>query len=299
MEHRQMGTDGPQIPVLGLGAWPLGGGMGRVDEGTAIDTIHAAIDSGITLIDTAQAYKDSETFLGRALANGYRDRCFLATKASFDFSPQGIRAGMENSLRDLKVDYVDLYQLHRWDDGTPIEAQMETLAQLQAEGKTRFIGVSNYTGAQLEQAYEVAPFQSDQPGYNLFDRHIEADVLPACRKHGIGVLAHSPLAKGLLTGKYTADTVFPPDDERSWLPSFQGESFRTDLDIAGKLEALARDKDLTLVQFAIAWLLRDPVITCVLVGAKAPAQVADYLPAVGVTFSQPELAAIDAAMGLA
>jgi aryl-alcohol dehydrogenase-like predicted oxidoreductase len=299
MEHRQMGKDGPQIPALGLGAWPLGGGMGRVDENTAVDTIHAAIDSGITLIDTAQAYKDSEAFLGRALANGYRDRCFLATKASFDFSPQGIRAGMENSLRDLKVDYVDLYQLHRWDSGTPIGAQMETMVQLQAEGKTRYIGVSNYTGAQLEQAYQVAPFHSDQPGYNLFDRHIEADVLPACREHGIGVLAHSPLAKGLLTGKYTAETVFPSDDERSWLPSFQGESFRHDLDVAGRLEALARDKGLTLVQFAIAWLLRDPAITCVLVGAKSPTQVADYLPAVGVTFSDAELTAIDAAMGLA
>ncbi len=296
MEQRQLGTDGPWVSVLGLGAWPLGGGMGRVDEGTAIDTVRAAIDNGITLIDTAQAYQDSEAFLGRALRDGYRARCFLATKASFDFTPEGIRAAMADSLRALDTDYVDLYQLHRWEESTPVEDQMAALAALQAEGKTRYLGVSNYSAPQMARALKAARFHADQPAYNLFDRHIEAEILPFCREHGIGILAHSPLAKGLLTGKYTADTVFPADDERSWLPAFQGDAFRRALDVAAQLERLARDKGVTLVQFAIAWLLRDPAITCVLVGAKSPAQVEDYLPALDVSFTPGELAEIDAVM---
>ena len=148
----------------------------------------------------------------------------------------------------------------------------------------------------MARALKAARFHADQPAYNLFDRHIEAEILPFCREHGIGILAHSPLAKGLLTGKYTADTVFPADDERSWLPAFQGDAFRRALDVAAQLERLARDKGVTLVQFAIAWLLRDPAITCVLVGAKSPAQVEDYLPALDVSFTPGELAEIDAVM---
>ena len=112
MQYRQFGKAGPHVPVLGLGAWPLGGGMGYVDEGSAISTIHAAVDSGITLIDTAQAYLSSETSIGKALKGGYRDRCFLATRVSGNYSREGIRSAMENSLRALDVDYVDLYQIH-------------------------------------------------------------------------------------------------------------------------------------------------------------------------------------------
>lgn len=201
MEHRQLGKDGPRIPVLGLGAWPIGGGMGQVEEAEAIATIHAAIEHGISLIDTAEAYRTSEATLGKALKNGYRERCFLATKVSHDYSRQGIRRAMENSLRALQVDYVDLYQIHHWSDRYPLEEMMETMARLQEEGKTRYIGVSNFTAGQMEQALQIARFQANQPPYNMIDRQIEAEDIPFCQEGGIGIIAHSVLAKGLLAGK--------------------------------------------------------------------------------------------------
>ncbi len=143
MNHRQLGKDGADIPVLGLGAWPIGGGMGNMDDRDCIDTVRTAIDSGITLLDTAQAYRTSEATLGRALKDGYRERCFLATKVSRQYSRGDIENAIENSLRNLDVDYVDLYQIHSWNPQYPIEESMETMARLQEQGKTRFIGVSN------------------------------------------------------------------------------------------------------------------------------------------------------------
>ncbi len=293
MEQRQLGQDGPQVSVIGLGAWPLGGGMGAVDEAQAIHTIQAAIDHGITLIDTAQAYRSSEATLGKALKGGYRERCFLATKVSFDYSPAGIRRAMENSLRDLDVDYVDLYQIHSWRPEYPIAESMETMARLQEEGKARYIGVSNFNAAQMQQALNTAVFQSNQPRYNLIDRQIEAEDIPFCKQNGIGILAHSPLAKGLLTGKYRPGHVFPPDDERSNMGRFQGEVFANALQVAEGLKDVADAKGLSLVQLAIAWQLRLPEISCVLVGAKNTDQALEYLGAVGVEFSDDELARIN------
>lgn len=294
MEQRQLGKNGPLVSVLGLGAWPLGGGMGQVDERTAINTIHAAIDQGITLIDTAQAYRSSEGTLGRALKGSYRDRCFLATKVSGDYTRQGIRSAIENSLRELAVEYVDLYQIHSWRAEPPVEESMAELQRLQTEGKVRYLGVSNYNADQMARALKTARFHSNQPRYNLIDRGIEAVDLPFCEQAGIGILAHSPLAKGLLTGKYTPNYQFPPDDERANFPRFQGETFARYLAVAKRLEEeIAKPKGLTMVQLAIAWQLRLPAITCVLVGAKDPQQVQEHLGAVGVTFSPEELAQID------
>jgi aryl-alcohol dehydrogenase-like predicted oxidoreductase len=293
MQHRQLGKDGPQIPVLGLGAWPLGGGMGTMDDQLVIDTARAAIDQGITLIDTAQYYRTSETTLGKALKDGYRDRCFLATKVSFDYSHTGIRAAMENSLRQLQVDYVDLYQIHGWDAKVPIEESMETMVQLQQEGKTRYIGVSNFNAAQMGRALRTAFFHSNQPRYHLLARQIEAEDIPFCEEQGIGILAHSPLAKGILTGKYKPGHQFPADDERSRDPRFRGEGFARGLAVAAQLKDVADDKHISMVQLAIAWLLRLPAVTCVLVGAKSPAQVQEHLPAAEITFTAGELQRIE------
>lgn len=272
--------------------------MGRVEERDSIRTIHAAIDVGVTLIDTAQAYRSSEATVGKALKGGYRDRCFLATKASFDYSRGGIREAMENSLRALEVEYVDLYQVHNYNPDIPLAETMGAMAELQAEGKTRFIGVSNFKTTQMRDALEVAPFHSNQPRYNLLDRDIEAEDLPFCEREGVGVLAHSPLAKGLLTGKYRPGHRFPDDDERSRLPRFQGESFEATIGIVDALAGLASDKGISLVQLAVAWLLRSPAVTCVLVGAKSPEQVAEHVKAAGVTFSGPELARVEQILGV-
>lgn len=293
MEYRQLGQDGPQVSVVGLGAWPLGGGMGGVDEKTAIDTIRAAIDSGITLIDTAQAYRTSESTLGRALKDGYRERCFLATKVSGDYSASGIRSAMNDSLRALEVEHVDLYQIHSPDPRYPISESMAAMAELQMEGKTHYLGVSNYDAGQMKEALETTRFSANQPRYNLFNREIEVEDVPFCEAHDIGILAHSPLAKGLLTGKYTPGYVFPEDDERSHMDQFQGDTFISYLQKAKVLESLAQDKGLSLTQLAIAWALRLPVVTCVLVGAKSPQQVEEHLGAVGVKFSDDELKRID------
>ncbi|MSP14634.1 MAG: aldo/keto reductase [Chloroflexi bacterium] len=293
MEHRLLGKDGPQVPVLGLGAWPLAGGMGSVDEKTAISTVHAAIDNGITLVDTAQSYNNSEALLGKALKSGYRNRCFLATKVSRDYSPQGIRAAIENSLSQLQVDYVDLYQIHGWNPAYPIAESMRTMAQLQAEGKARYLGVSNFNAQQMAEALQTARFQSTQPLYNLVDRGIEAEDIPFCEHAGIGILAYSPLAKGMLTGKHSLETEFPADDERSRISLSQGERKARYLQAAKALDTVARDKGISLVQLAIAWTLRLPAITCTLVGAKHPDQVLEHVGATQVKFTPDELARID------
>lgn len=293
MNYRQLGKDGADIPVIGLGAWPIGGGMGNMDDRDSIDTVRTAIDSGITLVDTAQAYRTSEATLGRALKDGYRERCFLATKVSRQYSREDIESAIENSLRNLDVDYVDLYQIHSWNPQYTIEESMETMARLQEQGKTRFIGVSNFNAAQMQQAYNIAPFHSNQPRYNMFDRNIEAEDLDFCRQTGIGILAHSPLGKGLLTGKYAPGHVFSEDDERAGSPRFQGDLFARYLAVADQLKSVAADKNITMVQLAIAWLLRREEVTCVLVGAKNSDQVKEHVGAADVAFSDDELECIE------
>ena len=293
MNHRQLGKDGADIPVIGLGAWPIGGGMGNMDDRNCIDTVRTAIDSGITLLDTAQAYRTSEATLGKALKDGYRERCFLATKVSRQYSRQDIENAIENSLRNLDVDCVDLYQIHSWNPQYPIEESMETMARLQEQGKTRFIGVSNFNAAQMQMAYDIAPFHSNQPRYNMFDRNIEAEDLDFCRQTGIGILAHSPLGKGLLTGKYTPGHAFSEDDERAGSPRFQGDLFARYLAVADELKSVAAEKNITMVQLAIAWLLRREEVTCVLVGAKDPDQVKEHVGAADVEFADDELERIE------
>ena len=293
MQQRTLGKNGPTVPVIGLGAWPIGGGMGPVAEDLAIRTIRTAIDSGITLLDTAQAYRTSEHTVGKALKDGYRERCFLATKVSGDYSPAGINAAIDNSLKQLGVDCVDLYQIHGWNPQYPVEVSIEAMARLQEQGKTRYIGVSNYNAVQMQQAYTTASFHSNQPRYNLFDRQIEAADIPCCQEQGIGILAHSPLGKGLLTGRYRPGHQFPENDERSTFPRFQGELFARYIAVADRLQEVASDKGLSLVQFSIAWLLRLEAVTCVLVGAKNPQQASEYLGASGVKFSAEELVHID------
>lgn len=293
MQHRRLGTNGPEVPVIGLGAWPIGGGMGDLDEQDSIATVRTAIDNGITLLDTAQAYRTSEGTLGRALKDGYRERCFLATKVSRSYKPKDIEEAIENSLRSLNTDYVDLYQIHGWSNQDPIEDSMATMAKLQEQGKTRFIGISNFNAAQMATAYSIAPFHSSQPRYNMFDRNIEAEDLSYCAQTGIGILAHSPLAKGLLTGKYTPVSQFPEDDERATFPRFQGDLFAQYLAVTDQLKPIASDKGCTMVQLAIAWILRRSEVTCVLVGAKNAEQVQGHLNAANITFTNDELQQID------
>ena len=296
MEKRQLGKDGDHVSAIGFGAWPIGGAMGAVDEEAAIGTVHAALDHGITLIDTAQSYRTSEAIIGKALKDSRRNQVFLATKVSRDYSPDAIRRAMENSLRALQTDRVDLYQIHGWNPQYPVDDSMEMMEKLRQEGKTRYIGVSNFNVEQMELAAQTASFHSLQPRYSLLDREIETETLPYCKAHGIGILPYSPLAKGLLTGKYTPGHQFPADDERSGMARFQGEEFRRNLAMAEKLRVIAQERNLTLIQLAIGWQLRLPGITCVLVGAKTPEQVTEHVGGQGWQLTDTELQAIEAVL---
>jgi aryl-alcohol dehydrogenase-like predicted oxidoreductase len=289
---RTLGRNGPPVPVLGLGAWPIAGGLGRVERSRAIETVHTAIDAGITLIDTAEGYRTSEEILGEALAGGWRDRCFLATKATFDFSPTGIRRAAEQSLRHLRTDHIDLYQIHGWNPSYPVESSMEELSRLREEGKVLQIGVSNFLPTHMERALKICAFASNQVRYSLLFRQIENDgTLQFSREHGVGIIVHSPLAKGLLTGRYTAASTFPADDERSGFPDFKGERLAGHLAVADRLAAIARARGISLVQLAIAWTLSRSEVCCTLVGAKSPDQVREHAAA-AVALSSRELADI-------
>lgn len=300
MEQRELGRGGPRVSALGLGAWPFGGGMGQMEEQTVIDTVHAAIDHGITFIDTAEAYRGSEALLGKALAGERRERVFLATKVSGNFTPEHIRQAMENSLRALRTDHVDLYQIHWWEGRVPIEESMAAMEALRKEGKTRYLGVSNFDVSQMEAARATAPFASLQPRYNLLDREIEAEIAPWCEREGVGLLVHSPLAKGALTGRYPPGHVFPEDDERAHFPRFQGETFAR---IAGAAERLRREvaepRGLSLVQLVVGWTLRLPATSVCLVGAKNPDQVREHVGAQGWRLTDEELARVGAIMATA
>jgi aryl-alcohol dehydrogenase-like predicted oxidoreductase len=295
LETRTLGKDGPAVPVIGFGAWPIGGGMGTVGEREAIRTIHHALDHGVTLIDTAEAYRSSEETIGKALAEwpGRREEIFLATKVrGTDLSRAHIVAAIEQSLRALGTEYVDLLQAHSWDSGHAIDETMAALDDLTRQGKVRAIGVSNFDVPQMQAAWAARPFQSLQPRYNLLDREVEAAILPFCQAQGIGVLAHSPLAKGLLTGKYRPETRFAADDERSRIPRFTGETFQRYLATAGRLEAWAQARGHSLVELAIAWVLAHPAVTVCLCGAKSPAQVDDHLRAAAWRLSAADRAAV-------
>ena len=271
MRTKQLGKNGPEVPVICLGAWPLGGGMGELPDQQVIDTVHAAIDCGVTFIDTAEGYRTSESVLGKALA-GRRDQVVLATKLSGDHSLEHMNEAIENSLRALGTDYIDLYQLHGPKPEYPIDATMEGLLRLKEQGKIRYIGVSNFSAEQHAEALQYGHIDSSQPMYSMLVRTQEA-VLSFCAENGIGVIVHSPLAKGLLTGKYAPDHIFPDGDERSWMAGFQGERFTAALRVADELKAWAESQGHSLYELAIAWVLANSAVTSCITGAKTPEQV--------------------------
>ena len=245
--------------------------MGDVDERQAIAATHAAIDSGVTFIDTAEGYRTSEEVLGRAL-EGRRDDVFLATKLSGDHSVEHIRNALTNSLKALRTDYVDLYQIHGPKPEWPIEDTMGELVRFRDEGKVRYLGVSNFSAEQTEAASAHGLIHSSQPRYNMIQRDAEESVLPYCLEHGIGVIAHSPLAKGLLTGKYSAGHEFPEGDERHDHPYYGGSVMSTAFAVADRLKGWASDHGRSLADLAIAWTLGHPAVTSSIVGAKTPEQ---------------------------
>ena len=299
MKTRKLGTNGPLVPIICLGAWPLGGGMGVLPDQQVIDTVHASLDAGVNFIDTAEGYRTSESTLGKALKQkGKREDVILATKLTGDHSVEHMRSAIENSLRALGTDYVDLYQLHGPRPETPIEDTMANLEKLRDEGKIRFIGVSNFSADQHREAAQYSEIASSQPRYNMLWRYPEDDVLPACQELGIGVIPHSPLAKGMLTGKYRPGHVFADDDERGLVkPEFEDAAWREAQVVVDKLLAWAGDHGHSGAELAIAYTLAHPAVTSCIVGAKTPEQAIANAKAADWELTQSDIAEIKELLG--
>jgi aryl-alcohol dehydrogenase-like predicted oxidoreductase len=286
METTQIGTSSVVASRIALGTWAIGGWMwgGNSDLDESIATIRGAVERGITLIDTAPVYGfgRSEEIVGMALSEGLRQRAIIATKAGLEWrngkvwrnsSPAHIRQEAEASLRRLRTDYIDLYQVHWPDPLVPIHETAGALARLFAEGKIRAIGVSNYSPAQMAEFREVAPIHSVQPPYNLFERAAEKDVLPYAAQEFITVLCYGALCRGLLTGTITHATKFGGDDLRRNDPKFQEPRFSQYLAAVASLQRYARERyGKPVMALAVRWLL-DQGDTIALWGARRPVQL--------------------------
>jgi len=318
MQLRRLGKGPLEVSELSFGTWlTVAGGIGREQ---AIRCIHAAVDHGITLFDTANQYGagEAERVLGEALKAYPRDRFMVATKLFFpvgDEPDHGLSAAqiekqLERSLKRLGVDTIDLFQCHRFDKETPLDETMAALDGAVKAGKARAIGFSEWTAEQIDAAAEVAgaggltAFSSSQPQYSMLWRKPECKVFPACARHGIGNLAFSPLAHGVLTGKYAPGEPPPPgsraaSEEMNVFMETAGRHFRSDslLKAVQELKPIAADLGLTMAQMGLAWVLRRPEVASAIIGASRPEQVADNVRAVGVKLPAEALERIDRAVG--
>ena len=297
MRTKPLGKDGPQVPVVCLGTWPLAGAFSQVPDDQAVDALRTALDVGLTFFDTAEGYTGSEALIGLAI-KGRRHEVFLATKVSGrDHTTEHIDRAIESSLKQLGTDYVDLYQLHAPVPDPPIEKTMGHLLRLRDAGKLRYIGISNFPAEDTREAVRYGPVHSSQPRYSLLFRDAEESVLPACLESGIGVIAHSVLAKALLGGRYRPGHKFPEDDERHNWPFFQEDSFKRTFQVTERLKEWAGDHGRDIVQLAIAWPTAHPAVTASIVGAKSPEQVRHNALAADWVLTPGELSEIDDIQG--
>jgi len=298
MQYRKMGSSDLEVSVIGFGCWEIGGRYGAFDEQEVIDAVHRAIDLGVTLFDTALAYGagKSEELLGRALGAKRKD-VIVVTKGALPTRPgqkerrdaryASIMQDVEDSLRALKLDYVDLYLQHWPDPETPIDESMRALEEIRRSGKARYVGVSNFHAHMLVEARKTAPIVTNQVGYNLFDRRWERQMFPTAREPGIGIMAYGPMAHGLLTGAFTKETAF---DENDWRRSgvifgqrlFAPEHFAQNVEVVEQLKQLAAELDTPLAPLAIAWTLRDPIVAVALSGTRRRQEIEENVRAVAL-----------------
>jgi aryl-alcohol dehydrogenase-like predicted oxidoreductase len=310
-ETRQLGNSDMQLTPIGYGAWAIGGGnwefaWGAQDDDESVRTIERALDSGINWIDTAAIYGlgHSEEVVAKALKNSPH-KPYVFTKCSMRWFPdrriyRSLKAGslqeeVEDSLRRLRVDVIDLYQIHWPNPEDEIEEGWETLARLKEQGKVRYIGVSNFNVAQMKRVLKIAPITSLQPPYSILRRDIEEEILPFCQKNNIGVINYSPMVSGLLTGKMTAERIknLPEDDWRKRSPNFKEPKLSKNLKLVELLREIGWAHNVEPGVVAIAWTLREPAITAAIVGARRPEQIDGVLPAATVRLSNEEIARID------
>ncbi len=310
MKYRKLGRTSLTVSRLCCGTWQFGGDWGSVETNEARAAIRQALELGITVFDTAQAYGFgmSEQVLGDALRaelKTQRDKLILATKGGLrlegkkllrDSSAGWLRQGVEQSLRNLGVDYIDLYQIHWPDPRTPFAETAEAMERLVGEGKIRFVGVSNFDVGQMQEFEKTRKIDTLQAPYHLFRRDIEQAILPYCQANGIGLLVYGPLAHGLLGGRYTPQTTFASDDWRSHSPAFQGEKFAHNLGVVARLISLADCLGITVAQLSIAWVLARPGVDAGIVGARRPQQLTQTAAAADVELSAETLQEIEQIM---
>jgi aryl-alcohol dehydrogenase-like predicted oxidoreductase len=310
MQTRSFGNTDMEITPIGFGAWAIGGGewaggWGSQDDQDSIAAINRALDLGINWIDTAAVYGlgRSERVVAQAL-KGRSERPYVFTKSTLRWtedrevynSMKEIRQECEESLRRLETDVIDLYQIHWPMPDEDIEEGWTTMAQLQQEGKVRWIGVSNFNVEQLRRCQAIAPVSSLQPPYHLLKPDVEEEILPYCLDQGIGVINYSPMASGLLTGKMTRERIenLPEDDWRKHNEEFQEPKLSRNLELADLLRSIGERHGRSAAVVAIAWTLRNPAITGAIVGARRPSQVDDIVDAAEFRLSEEEIAEIDA-----
>jgi len=312
MEYRRLGSSGLKVSEVCLGSWLTYGGA--VDDTTAEACVDKAFEVGINFFDTANVYADgkAEEVWGRILRKFDRDDYVLATKVYFPMGPgpndrglsrKHIREQCDRSLKRLGVDYVDLYQCHRYDNDTPLEETLRALDDLVSAGKVLYVGFSEWPASRIAEAVGIQnrlgldSFVSSQPYYNITGRGIEREVLPTCARHGIGQIVFSPLGQGVLTGKYLPGQA-PPPGTRAADPSQNMFLNRGQLDDAllqkvQQLRPLAEREGLSMAQLALAWILRNDGVSSVIVGASKPEQIADNVGAAGRKLSAETLEEID------
>ena len=310
-ETHQLGNSDLHLTPIGYGAWAIGGGnwefaWGSQDDEESVKTIERAIDSGLNWIDTAAIYGlgHSEEIVAKALKN-IHTKPYVFTKCSMrwqddrqiyrSLKANSVREELENSLRRLNIDVIDLYQIHWPNPEDEIEEGWETLARLQQEGKVRYIGVSNFNVEQMKRTQKIAPITSLQPPYSLLNRNIEPEILPFCRENNIGVINYSPMVSGLLTGKMTAERIaqMPADDWRKRSPNFNEPKLSRNLKLVELLREIGNAHGVEPGVIAIAWTLRHPAITAAIVGARRPDQVDGVLPAATLRLTDEEAGRIE------
>ena len=301
---KPLGKSDLQLTSIGFGAWAIGGGdwqyaWGPQEDQKSIEAIHRALDAGMNWIDTAAVYGlgHSEEVVGTALKS-VSTKPFVFTKCAMTWGEdrkivqtlKKIREEVEGSLRRLGVDVIDLYQIHWPVPDAEIEEGWSTMAELQREGKVRYIGVSNFSVAQMERALKIAPITSLQPPYSMINRSAEAEILHFCEKHGIGVINYSPMQSGLLTGAMTKERVakMPQDDFRRNSKQFQEPLISRNLELVELLRSIGKRHDVEPGVVAIAWTLHNPAITAAIVGGRSAEQVDGVLPAANFRLSETE-----------
>ena len=307
MKFRKLGQSDLNLSVITLGTWGMGGDFwGKADDAQSIATIQAALDAGITTIDTAPAYGrgHSEELIGKAIKGRRRGDIILATKVGIDIhhnkehicTPETIAQEIEESLQRLGTDYIDLYQVHWPDLHTPMEETFTALNKVRESGKARYIGVSNFSPEQMDEAAKYCPIVSAQPPYSLLKREIEKDVLPYCIEHDMGVLSYGSIGAGALTGKFKERPTFEDGDKRGeFYEFFNEQNWPKTKAMIDTLEEIASSHGKPTVHAAINWVLKQKGITVALVGARTPEQVIMNAQAAEWELTDEENAKIEAA----